>query len=219
MHSLTLVDVIACVDNRWSPTIGDPTIMGWLTVAAYGLAAASCFTASRVRVRDRRFWFWLAVFLAFLCVNKQLDLQSALTATGRCISQLQGWYEYRHFVQVPFVIALIVTGVTTLIITAICMAPALFRVGIALMGFGLVLTFVAVRAIGLSHVDQLINLTLSGVRMNWVLELTGIVLILVNGVAAVIGSRKSLYRRRSRRRSTRQIIGDDEGLVFSRSLR
>jgi uncharacterized membrane protein len=219
MQSLTLPELYACVGQRWAPVIGDPTVMGWLTVVAYAAAALACLAAGRLRIRDSRFWLCLAVLLALLCVNKQLDLQSALTATGRCISQMQGWYEQRRMVQVPFVIGLMILGITTLVTTAIVMAPALFRVGVALLGFGLLLTFVAVRAIGLTHVDQLINLTLSGVRMNWVMELSGIVLIAINALAAVLGRRRSQLRRRSRRRNTPRFPDEDDSLVFSRSHR
>jgi len=34
--------------------------------------------------------------MGFLAVNKQLDLQSFLTALGRCDARLQGWYETRR---------------------------------------------------------------------------------------------------------------------------
>ncbi|MDB5657901.1 MAG: isopropylmalate isomerase large subunit [Cypionkella sp.] len=37
--------------------------------------------------------------MLILAVNKQLDLQSALAATGRCIAQFQGWYRARRDVQ------------------------------------------------------------------------------------------------------------------------
>ncbi len=43
-------------------------------------------------------------------MNKQLDLQSMLTAAGRCLSQLQGWYDERRVFQRDFIIGLLITA-------------------------------------------------------------------------------------------------------------
>ena len=82
----------------WRPTIGDPSFMGWFTVAAYGIGAALAALAgwklagSNDRIHRREKWVWLAVavVMAFLCVNKQLDLQSLLTDIGRVLSRQEG---------------------------------------------------------------------------------------------------------------------------------
>ena len=59
----------------WEPGIGDPTVYGWVTVAAYALGALFCWQASRSGApREQRFWLVLTAIMAFLCVNKQLDL-------------------------------------------------------------------------------------------------------------------------------------------------
>ena len=75
-------------DGRWRPGIGDPTFLGWVTVAAYFAAALACGRAWRLDRRARlagdrssspTFWLILSLLLAFLGINKQLDLQSLLT--------------------------------------------------------------------------------------------------------------------------------------------
>src|SRR5512145_1767020 len=86
--------------GQWHPTIGDPTFMGWFTVAAY-FAGAFCayFTAYKIRTPDRQaFLFWCAcgVFLTALGINKQLDLQSLFTEMGRQVAKAQGWIEQRR---------------------------------------------------------------------------------------------------------------------------
>ena len=98
----------ACVGERWSLKIGDPTVVGWLTVALYAVCAVLGFmTLMRVKdTRERIFWGLVALAMLFLGVNKQLDLQSMLTAAGRCLSQLQGWYEERRVFQRDFIIGL-----------------------------------------------------------------------------------------------------------------
>jgi len=174
-----------CIMQQWSPQIGDPSVIGWVTVAAYAVTGYFCMTAARKeRARDRRFWALLSIIMLFLAVNKQLDLQSALTAAGRCMSKMQGWYGQRRAVQLAFILALIASSVTIMLIALITLRHALRRIGIALLGFGLVLTFVAVRAVGFHDVDRLISTTIAGARVNWILELSGLILILANAVWA-----------------------------------
>lgn len=148
-----------CVFDRWSPRIGDPTVLGWGTVVAYFLCMALSFLVL-LRVRDpsdRIFWTLVAFAMLFLGVNKQLDLQSMLTAAGRCLSQLQGWYEERRAFQRNFIIGLLIATSLFLCAGLWLMRGRLLRNGIALTGFALVATFVAVRAVGFYHVDVLIN--------------------------------------------------------------
>ena len=87
---------------NWSPKIGDPTVGGWLTVILYLLASVSCWRAAcKVGTRDiqeRRGWQFISVLFLALGVNKQLDLQSALTEAGRVVANVQGWYAQRALI-------------------------------------------------------------------------------------------------------------------------
>lgn len=185
-----LFEIYFCVSERWSPGIGDPTVMGWLTVAAYGLCSLACFAAAGVRPLDRRFWALLFVMLLLLGVNKQFDLQSGLTAIGRCLSQFQGWYDERRHVQFWFIVSLLVISSVVFLLVLVRMVGRLRNVGIALFGFGVLLTFVSVRAVGFHHFDQVIGMTIGGTRVNWLLELSGILLIALNALAVVIARAK-----------------------------
>ena len=86
--------------------------MGWLTVAGYAMAALACWrVASRSSGNraershaDRRTWLMVSMLMTFLCVNKQLDLQSLGTEIGRAIARASGWYEERRALQFWFVI-------------------------------------------------------------------------------------------------------------------
>ena len=192
-------DVVACALKRWSPGIGDASVMGWVTVAAYLLAAALCFRVVRggtmplaTARRERLFWRVLGFVLLFLAVNKQLDLQSFVTATGRCVAQLEGWYRQRGAVQRGFIYGLL--GGAGLICLAMLwtLRRTLRRTALAVLGAVAVAGFVLVRAVGFHHMDALINRVLS-VRMNWVLELSGLGLI---AVAALLHPRRKRRRRR-----------------------
>ncbi len=181
-----LDSLTACVSARWGPGIGDPTWWGWGTVAAYALAALLSVAAARHKDRrERGFWLLVAALMAALCVNKQLDLQSALTAAGRCIAQAQGWYGERRAVQAEFVLALLAASSLFCAGMVVLLRRHLGRLTVSILGLGLVVAFVAVRAVGLHHVDALINLRVAGIRANPLLELPGIALIAANAAARI----------------------------------
>jgi hypothetical protein len=196
-----LSTVQACALDRWSPQIGDPSVMGWVTVAVYVLAG-SVALATYARApfprasygRERVFWLLLGLILLALAVNKQLDLQSWLTAFGRCVSKEQGWYQDRRSVQAMVVLGLIAAMLALALALWRMMRGTLTRSGVALLGLVFVLGFVAVRAVGFHHVDALINLRVSNLRLNWLFELTGPTLVILNGLWLLLRRR----RRRTR---------------------
>jgi hypothetical protein len=160
--------------------------MGWFTVWAYGLTAVLAgWTAKRTgadRVIEdgpkvKTVWIAVTLLLAFLCVNKQLDLQSLVTDIGRALAKTQGWYGERREVQRLFVL-----GVLTAAGAFAAWFTWRFRYfwlhhGLLVTGLFFLLTFIAVRAVSFHHVDQFLKTRFSGVKMNWVLELTGIFLV------------------------------------------
>ena len=187
----------SCVFYRWSPTIGDPTFWGWLTVAAYAACAllALCVVIRRRggSPRSQAFWMLLCVAMVFLAVNKQLDLQSLLTATGRCVAGLQGWYEDRRSFQRGVIEALLAVILIVLAASLYLMRRDLRRNGLALLGLIVVAGFVAFRAVGFHHFDEIINLRVRDIRFNVIFELTGLVMITLNALVL-------LLRKRPRRR-------------------
>jgi hypothetical protein len=189
--------------GRWSPRIGDPSVMGWITVVAYFVTAWSCFAAARSRCdevpapedarRERWVWFVLAVGFTLLGINKQLDLQSAFTEIGRLLARRQGWYAERHGVQVVFIAAMAATG----LLAAAGAVRAAFgtcrAARLAVAGAILLIGFVVLRAASFHHVDMFLGARWLGVKANWALELGGIAIVLV----AARLHRRSAARRRS----------------------
>jgi len=163
---------------RWRPVIGDPSPMGWFTVFAYAIAA---FLAWRVWSQNRernRIWFGVTVLMAFLCINKQLDLQSLLTDIGREIARFSGEYENRRGFQKFFIIAIL--AIVAIFGPLFAWKYRAFLKGHKLLAAGLVflLTFIVIRAISFHHMDVFLKKSRAGgVKMNWVLELTGIGLV------------------------------------------
>jgi hypothetical protein len=162
---------------KWRPEIGDPTFMGWFTVVAYLLAGLLAWRASKSTATGKRLWLGVAVLMAFLCLNKQFDLQSLFTDIGREIARHGGWYGERRKVQKLFVLAVLAgSGVFG---GWFAWRFRAFLVGHKLLSVGLLflLTFIVVRAISFHHVDVFLKDGIGGVRWNWILELTGIFLV------------------------------------------
>jgi hypothetical protein len=183
-------------EGRWTPGIGDPTVLGWVTVAAYAAAFVLCLACARRETRgsaSRRFWLASAIIMALLGVNKQLDLQTWFTQVGRDLALAQGWYERRQVVQVDFIAALALGALGAA--WALLRAVRDLGTEINWAGVGLVFlaAFVLIRAASFHHVDRLLGLHIGGVTMNAVLELGGIACV---GVAAA--ARRSRSRSKSR---------------------
>ena len=180
--------VLDCALTRWQPGIGDPTVLGWVSVLVYAatalmalaVAGRGVFPQASAR-RERLFWGGLAVAMLFLAVNKQLDLQSFLTAVGRCMARSEGWYRGRRLVQALFIVGLIAAMLLVGVGMVRLMRGTLGRNGLALIGLVFVLTFVLVRAVSFHHMDVLLDYRVLSVRMNAVLELSGLILILICG--------------------------------------
>ncbi|MCU0902972.1 MAG: isopropylmalate isomerase [Tabrizicola sp.] len=173
-----------CAFAQWSPGLGDNSLMGWVTVMAYLAAAGAAVMAARVMAgsdvsarRERRFWIIAAVLMALLGLNKQLDLQSLLTMIARCNAQLTGWYDIRRLVQEAFVVVVAAGGLAVIGLLALLLRGITHRVWPALLGLGFVCGFVVIRAASFHHVDILLGSSAAGVKLNWLLELPGPVLV------------------------------------------
>lgn len=203
---------------NWTPEIGDPSFAGWLTVVAYFYTCWCCVQAFkaeksgpprpfwqliaplfRVLVKHwpqvpgpaqrSAIWLLLAGLLLALGINKQLDLQSLLTELGRKAAHAQGWYEDRREVQSLFILVVLLGAIASMWFLHIIMRglDAAFR--LAGLGASTLCAFVVIRAASFHGVDELIDLSFLGLRVNWILELGGISMI-------TIAARRRLSQRR-----------------------
>lgn len=187
-------ELVTCVFDFWSPRIGDPTILGWVTVAVYALTAilaAAVFVVKRGR--QRIFWCGVCILLVALAINKQLDLQSAITAAGRCLSQAQGWYEDRRAFQMIFIISVLVAFLVIGSLLAWALRRHFGRIWLALIGVTLLLAFVVTRAAGFHGFDRFIRFEIANIQMNWLLELGGIAFIALNAILSLRRRRRARY--------------------------
>ncbi len=166
-------------------------MMGWVTVAAYAFAAFTAWLAARRAGHapggSRGLWVLVAMLMVFLCINKQIDLQSLFTDVGRVFAKKQGWYEDRRQFQKWFVVGILAASFLVTTLVAFRYRAFWKRHFVLAAGLAFLLTFIVVRAVSFHHVDALLKSRVGGMKMNWILEITGIALV---WVAALLDCRK-----------------------------
>ena len=190
---------------NWTPGIGDPTIGGWVTVALYLLASGSCWISAQKlgleevpRSNERRAWRAMSVLLLVLGIIKQLNLLTALTAAGRVLARNQGWYEQRQFVQLAFIALVAMTCLIAAITLLLWARNSPIPTRIALMGTSMVLGFVLIRAVSFHQVDRFIGERVLSLRWNWILEMSGISLVLFASQWRQLGAKSMSDSERAR---------------------
>jgi hypothetical protein len=176
---------------QWQPTIGDPSLFGWITVVAYALAAALAGLVSMRRARDCKrldcsIWLVVTASMVFLGINKQLDLQVLVMEIGRSTAQAQGWYEKRRAFQRWFVLSVIAAagGITVWFFVRFCSFWMTHR--LLVIGLISLITFIVVRAVSFHHFDVLLATTVAGIKVHRILELAGVSLVVVAGVQELL---------------------------------
>ena len=179
--------------RNWNPRIGDPTVIGWVTVGAYFLAALLLWIQRRQAPMLHQEHLWThRLFLLFfagsmfaLGINKQLDVQTWLTNVGRDISKAHGWWDNRRVAQ-AIVLAGIIAGCCGLMLVILRAGGVIKAHRLAMFGFLVLVVFVITRASSFFQIDQLINFRILGFRMNWLFELIGIGIIGASAIRALV---------------------------------
>jgi len=192
---------LATTNGEWIAGLGDPTPMGWFTVGAYFASAVLClccaarplFSSKAADSRaDLRFWLIIAGLMVVFGINKQLDLQTLFTATFKSIVEAMGLYSIRGLLQLGFIALVVVGGIWLAWKFFLKYRRSAQRNRLAVTGIALLAIFVAMRATSFHYMDSLINTTVLGLKMNWIVELGSIALI---AMAAIIHLRR--HRRQS----------------------
>ncbi len=143
--------------------------------------------------------------MLFLAINKQLDLQSLATAAARCLAKFQGWYQNRASFQLGAIISLGLISVVGGLFFMWTLRRNLRHNFLALLGLVTVLGFVMIRAVGFHFVDVLINVRIGPIGLNWILELSGLILISLNAFILLRQERTDPPKRRWRSSSQRHV--------------
>jgi len=167
-------------DGRWMAGIGDPSPIGWITVAAYGAAAALAARnawAARRRGAPAGFWFALTVLMLLLGINKQLDLQTWFGQTGRDMALSQGWYERRRAVQAAFIVLLGAGAIAFVTSARRYWAARWHDYRWVFLGVVLLAVFIVIRAASFHHIDDFIHFDLGATTLGRAFEIIGVIVI------------------------------------------
>lgn len=169
----------------WSPQIGDPTIWGWLTVLNYLAALCLAIWATRVDWRNANFWLFVSLSMLALGINKQLDLQGLVVAIGREVAFQNDWYGDRRMYQKWFIELIAASSLALTAALVYWSRKSGKPVIVATIGIVLTAAFVVARAASFHHMDAMLSLTFVALKLNHILENTGIGLVVVGAIWAV----------------------------------
>lgn len=170
------------VQGSLASYIGDPTLIGWLTVLVYLLATFRCVykgIESRKCGSNYQFWFILAFFLFCLGINKQLDLQTWFEHSMKTSAQAHGWYEHRMILQQVFIALLGFGMIAVLLSFRLFLANTWRNYALTWMGIVLLSLFIIVRAAAFNRLDLFIHHEILGVNIDALMEIGAILLIII----------------------------------------
>jgi hypothetical protein len=154
------------------------------------LGAKRRLVATPAPARARALWLGLAVILVLLGINKQLDLQTALTEIARKLARTEGWFKDRRPVEVAFLVTLTLGGLASLRLVFLLAREQPRGIRAVLAGAALLVGFVVLRAANFHHIHELIGVDPGGYSWNWVIEVGGLGFIIA-GTVRVLRWRRS----------------------------
>lgn len=171
--------------ETWQFGPDDPTLLGWATTVGYLCVAILCARAAaraapKLESTARDVWPWrvLAVSTAALGANKELDIQTLLIDLARMMAKSEGWYPYFRTVRNIFlVLAALVAGILGWWLVR-RYAKFIVQHRTLTLGFALVLFYCMLRAADLDVVGMLVTTDPKGHGASWVIEVTGISLMI-----------------------------------------
>lgn len=167
---------------RWEFGFNDPTLIGWLTVAGYILAAVLAWrSASAARQAgtkfDRIFWLAICSAMALLAVNKQLDLHVLVTDIGRYWAVQNDLYQQRRAFQKAFIAAIVMGAGGAGLALWLATRGKGESLRLAVAGLAICCDYILMRAASFHHADVLMQSELLGLRWNGFVELAGVATI------------------------------------------
>lgn len=169
---------------RWRLGIGDPTIEGWLICTLYFIGFILSFKKSiNVKVNStvsHKTWTFISLTLLFLSLNKQLDLQTLISDTGRAIAINLELMEQRHIFKRVFILVVALCGIIFLIKYKENVVSFNKNYHLAFVGMTTLITFVFLRAISFHIFSDTFNNMLENIYFFKALELTSILILLLS---------------------------------------
>ena len=184
---------------NWLLNIGNLSIVEWFTVFGYFLrfyvsivVYAQCSTLSALpnQRHQKNFWLGLAIMLFILGVNRILDLQALFSNLGRDYAFQSGWYAKRRVFQFIAIIIIVFAAIELLKRLIVFMKDSLEELWLVILASIYLLAFTLIRAISLHYVDSLIYRKIFYIRINWLLEFSGIIMVIIPAYKQMLKYRK-----------------------------
>ncbi len=181
---MNIIKVIASIN--WQPHIGDPGIIGWVITILYIFFSGMCVLSGlKERSNLQRlsfpelFWYFLALTLLFLGLNKQIDLQSLFIEMGRQVARQYGFYEQRREIQRFFVILFFFFSVAPMLFMLKILLHDIRKYYLVFMGMLIIVLFVLIRASSMSHIYIVPDVyrAVGAVKMKYAMEFCGLCVI------------------------------------------
>jgi hypothetical protein len=174
------------LSGRWPPMIGDPSLLGWFTAGSYFACAIVAFIAIITNQTDSRrpifFWSVISLFMIFLGLIKQIDLQPLFTDVGRQIAKA---LDRRQISQIWLIVAFGSTALVAFLWFAIILRGMFRRFMFAFLGIFFLLSFIFLKVASIFHFDEILGFAPWGAKIYFVPKLTGMYLILVAGIREI----------------------------------
>jgi hypothetical protein len=167
------------------------TVLGWIMLGLYLVAAflavcAALVAGSKNSAAMRRVWICLGVILAILGLNKQFDLQTMLIELGRRIAYGENLLPYRRELYVLFFLGFMLAVIALFAAVLVRFSTDLGKYArdfpLAAGGCGLIGVYIVIRAATIDHVDRMLGFDLERVPFLWLLEASGLLLIMVQAL-------------------------------------
>jgi hypothetical protein len=188
--SLHLPMVIMNADLGWYYRMGVSSMLDWLTVVAYLVAACLAYFAHRNyqdaanrhisfdshvaenHRRVARLWIVGATALLLLGFSRQTPYLARLLDALRILAIQQAWYEERHRYQALFIGVIVALGLLGITLTLYWLRPVIRPVMVAVLALNFIVAFFIIRATSFHPIDQFWGV--GNLHWNRIFELGGI---------------------------------------------
>lgn len=170
-------------ESGWRPGMNQPSLLAWVIVCGYVLAAGWAWAVGRRRPRcEQPWWLVTAILLGLLALSKALDLHTGVAEAVRRAMIQRNMHPERYEVQAAYAVGVVIV-VSTCMVLAVTRTPRRRRHVPALAATLVLAGYMALRAGSAHAVDQALGMPLGPTRVGTALELAGLVLLLVFLVA------------------------------------
>lgn len=166
--------------------LNDNDAIGWIITGMYLLIIMvflrATFLARTYNV-DCWFWYSLTIFVLFLGINKQFDIQTDITNFLREIARTDGWYEHRAELQKEL-LELGLIGIFVGIATFSWFFKKYWiKYKFLWIGFAMLIAYLVITLISWHALDRVIRYQLfSIIKVNQLVEMNAILLLFISGL-------------------------------------